>query len=129
MADLVDLEDMQFYLCQISRFSCLLKNLGEPIISYMDRLFHSQQAITRNAPTILRQIFLRNRILVFVTYKFDNIPSMVEQPRTHQNIQKPARVSVKKTKSVIFTALSLGTIHLRHWHFLGRGRGQKFADR
>ena len=50
MADLVDLEDMQFYLCQISRFSCLLKNLGEPIISYMDRLFHSQQAITRNAP-------------------------------------------------------------------------------
>ena len=88
MADLVDLEDMQFYLCQISRFSCLLKNFGEPIISYMDRLFHSQQAITRNAPTILRQIFLRNRILVFVTFKFDNLPSMIKQPGTHRKIAR-----------------------------------------
>ena len=68
---MVDLEDTQFYLCQISRFSCLLKIFGEPIISYTDRLFHSQQAIARNAPTILRQIFLRNRILVVVPSKID----------------------------------------------------------
>ena len=112
MADLVDLEDMQFYLCQISRFSCLLKNFGEPIISYTDRLFHSQQAITRNAPTILRQIFLRNRILVFVTFKFDNIPSMMEQPETHQNIQEPAGVLSQKDQISYISSPELSLLSL-----------------
>ena len=108
MADLVDLEDMQFYLCQISRFSCLLKNLGEPIISYTDRLFHSQQAITRNAPTILRQIFLRNRILVFVTFKFDNMPSMIKQPGTHQKIARnQPRFQSKRPNQLYFQPLTV----------------------